>query len=298
MFNKKYLIILSAIVLLTGCGQTQKKAETPKEETKTTQMASEKPKDSVKLAEQNLMAVTWYQTSAEAKALYTQGYNAAKVALDEKIANNQTGKKLAIALDLDETVLDNSPAQAYLVINNKAYPEGWHEWVALAAAEPVYGAKEFLDYAASKGVEIFYITDRSQDKDFEATKKNLMDKKLPYQGDDHLMLKTKDDKTKDGRRKKVEEKYELAMLFGDNLLDFATPDDTTVAGRDKFVQEHAKDFGSKYIVFPNPMYGSWEGTLYNFDFKKSDEEKTELRKTPLKVFNPETNKIEDYQPSK
>ncbi len=59
-------------------------------------------------------------------------------------------KKLAIALDLDETVLDNSPYQGYASMHDTSFPEGWHEWVAAAKAKPVYGAKSFLKYADKK----------------------------------------------------------------------------------------------------------------------------------------------------
>ena len=35
--------------------------------------------DQTNLGSQNIIAVSWYQNSAEAKALYLQGYNSAKV---------------------------------------------------------------------------------------------------------------------------------------------------------------------------------------------------------------------------
>jgi Predicted secreted acid phosphatase len=54
------------------------------------------------------MAVVWYQTSAEVKALYVQGYNVARDNLATKLAT-QSEKPKAIILDIDETVLDNSP---------------------------------------------------------------------------------------------------------------------------------------------------------------------------------------------
>ncbi|MBG9584452.1 hypothetical protein ABE42_35920 [Bacillus thuringiensis] len=41
---------------------------------------------------------------------------------------------------------------------------------------------------------------------------------------------------------------------------------------------------TKFIVFPNPMYGDWEAALYQYDFKKSDTEKDKLRKDALHVF--------------
>ena len=91
------------------------------------------------------------------------------------------------------------------------------------------------------------------------------------------------------------ETHKIVMLVGDNLHDFATPEDGSLKGRDKFVKDHANDWGDKYIMLPNPMYGSWEGTLYNNDFKKSDEEKDKLRKSALKVFNIEKNTVEEHK---
>lgn len=67
------------------------------------------------------MAVSWYQNSAEAKALYLQGYNTAKYQLDEHIKKDKGKKKLAIALDLDETVLDNSPYQGYASMHDTSF---------------------------------------------------------------------------------------------------------------------------------------------------------------------------------
>ena len=82
------------------------------------------------------------------------------------------------------------------------------------------------------------------------------------------------------------------MLFGDNLLDFGEPKKPTAEEREKFVQKHKDEFGKKYIIFPNPMYGSWEGTLYNNDFDISDEQKDALRKESIKQFNPSTGEVE------
>lgn len=248
--------------------------------------------EKVNLGTENTMAVSWYQNSAEAKALYLQGYNSAQVQLDKEIKKNKGDHKLAIALDLDETVLDNSPYQGYASLNNKVHPEGWHDWVEAATAKPVYGAKEFLKYADQKGIAIYYISDRDQDKDFKATQKNLKAQGIPQATEDHILLKGKNDKSKESRRQALEKDHKLVMLFGDNLLDFGEPKKPTAEEREKFVQKHKDEFGKKYIIFPNPMYGSWEGTLYNNDFDISDEQKDALRKESIKQFNPSTGEVE------
>ena len=74
------------------------------------------------------------------------------------------------------------------------------------------------------------------------------------------------------------------MLFGDNLLDFTDPKKSTAKEREKLVQKHAKDFGKKYIIFPNPMYGSWESAVYQG--KKLDAKgQTEERLKALQGFD-------------
>ena len=117
-------------------------------EVQQTQQASIPASQKVNLGNQNIMAVAWYQNSAEAKSIiFYKVITVQRLQLDKEIKKNKGKHKLAIALDLDETVLDNSPYQGYASIHNKPFPEGWHEWVQAAKAKPVYGAKEFLKYA-------------------------------------------------------------------------------------------------------------------------------------------------------
>jgi predicted secreted acid phosphatase len=57
-----------------------------------------------------------------------------------------------------------------MILDGTKYPEGWVSWGKEAAATEVPGAKNFLNYAASKGVTIFYVTNRVVELK-EATKK-------------------------------------------------------------------------------------------------------------------------------
>lgn len=178
----KYIAIASLSVAVTVLApQTTNSTAFAKSsaEVQQTQQASIPASQKVNLGNQNIMAVAWYQNSAEAKALYLQGYNSAKTQLDKEIKKNKGKHKLAIALDLDETVLDNSPYQGYASIHNKPFPEGWHEWVQAAKAKPVYGAKEFLKYADKKGVDIYYISDRDKEKRFKGNTKELKTTRYP-----------------------------------------------------------------------------------------------------------------------
>lgn len=248
----KYIAIASLSVAVTvSAPQTTNSTAFAKSsaEVQQTQQASIPASQKVNLGNQNIMAVAWYQNSAEAKALYLQGYNSAKTQLDKEIKKNKGKHKLAIALDLDETVLDNSPYQGYASIHNKPFPEGWHEWVQAAKAKPVYGAKEFLKYADKKGVDIYYISDRDKEKDLKATQKNLKQQGIPQAKKSHILLKGKDDKSKESRRQIVQKDHKLVMLFGDNLLDFTDPKEATAESREALIEKHKDDFGKKYIIF-------------------------------------------------
>ncbi len=67
---------------------------------------------------------------------------------------------------------------------------------------------------------------------------------------------------------KVSENYEIIMLIGgDNLTDF-TPlyDKQSVEQRDKLTDSLKIEFGNRFIVLPNTMYGDWMSAIHNFNF--------------------------------
>ena len=234
-------------------------------------------------SQENTMSVLWYQKAAETKALYLQGYNVATDRLKE-ILQTPSDKPYSIVLDLDETVLDNSPYQVQNVKDGTAFnPKDWDVWVKKAAAKAVPGAKDFLQYADQNGVQIYYISDRTTSQ-VDDTIKNLEKEGIPVQGRDHLMFLEDGVKSKEGRRQAVQEKTNLVLLFGDNLVDFADFSKTSEADRDKKLDELQKEFGEKFIIFPNPMYGSWESAVYQG--KKLDAKgQTEERLKALQGFD-------------
>ena len=72
------------------------------------------------------------------------------------------------------------------------------------------------------------------------TIKNLEKEGIPVQGRDHLMFLEDGVKSKEGRRQAVQEKTNLVLLFGDNLVDFADFSKTSEADRDKKLEELQK----------------------------------------------------------
>ena len=139
----------------------------------------------------SLQATLWVQNSVEYDALSLMAYQTASSKLDTALADrswtaaleqaNTTVSNLptAIVLDIDETVLDNSPFQARMIAQNSEYnPVEWEKWVLEANADPVSGAIEFTKKAFDKGIIIFYLSNREATTE-EATRKNLKELGFP-----------------------------------------------------------------------------------------------------------------------
>jgi 5'-nucleotidase (lipoprotein e(P4) family) len=230
------------------------------------------------------MAVLYQQKSAEAKALDFQAYNYAKASLDEKLKDKKLKKKKkAVVVDIDETVLDNSPFEARCIIEGSVYPKYWKEWIELGKAKAIPGAVAFLNYANSKGVETFYISNRkSEFRDI--TLKNLKEEGFPNVDTTHLMLKNKEN-SKEDRRQKLAVTHEILLLIGDNMADFSPLFDNATTGvRNSTTESLKNQFGKKYIVLPNAQYGDWESALYEYNFKLTEKEKFEIRRKNLVSF--------------
>ncbi|MEE1945988.1 5'-nucleotidase, lipoprotein e(P4) family [Pedobacter sp. KR3-3] len=227
-------------------------------------------------------AILWQQYSGEYKALSFQAYNFARLSLKEALWSQANGKPNCVIVDADETILDNSAFQGHEVKNGVSYVQAdWTKWTSLAAADTVPGALAFLKFAASKKVETFYVTNRDE-ADRAGTLKNLQKFGFPYADEAHLILKTTTS-DKEPRRQKIAEKYNILLLCGDNLSDFSNI--FYREGKDTKEQVNAmqQEFGTRFIVLPNPMYGDWEKLLYKGD-KLNEEERAKQRFDKLKSY--------------
>jgi 5'-nucleotidase (lipoprotein e(P4) family) len=240
----KKLIIVAGMIIMASCS-TVRNTTAPQAETQ----------------DQLILATLWYQQSAEMKALYYQCYRNAGAALVENLAGYDKSKPAAVVLDIDETVLDNSPYQGWQVIENKPFnDQDWRRWVEMAQAKPLPGAVEFTRFADSLGVEVFYISNRSA-SEMNPTLANMRSFGFADADSTHLLLK-ETGSSKIERRERLEGGYKILVLIGDNLADHNGIYEKRGADLGfASVDADRNLFGTKYIVLPNPMYGTWLNEL-------------------------------------
>ena len=252
--------------------------------------SSEKDKS---FQEQSILSVLYVQTSTEFAANNLQTYLNATEALERALADNSWSAALeqkenfedkppAIIIDIDETVLDNSPFQSRTILSGLSYPNGWSEWVNESKANAVEGVYDFLHYANDKEVEIFYLTNRLES--FRApTIKNLINLGLPFKNENMLLMrKEQNSRDKTERRKLVADKNRVVLIIGDQLTDFISTKEAYVfhTDRKKLAKKYSDMWGSKWFMITNPTYGRWELSIYE-DMPESEEEASEIRKKTL-----------------
>lgn len=235
--------------------------------------------------EHQVGGILWTQTSGEWKALAYQAFAIARLRLDQDLRANRNRRiRRAVIVDVDETVLDNSPYQAKTVKTRTAYEsKTWNDWCQRVEAAAIPGAVEFLRYANSRGVRVFYVTNR-RESEKQCTAQNLKKVGFPDVSDATVLVRT-DVSSKEPRRAAIAAKHRVVLLIGDNLNDFAEifEKSKTIETRLAATQLNKSNFGTRFIVLPNVMYGAWEEAIYG-EGRLTEEQKAEKRRNALKDF--------------
>jgi len=221
-----------------------------------------------------LFSNLWLQTSGEYKALCLQVFNDAYDYVSEYAKGvdvSNSINKYAVVMDLDETILDNSKYQTYLVSNGLSYEkDSWLRWVKKHAedVELVPGAKAFIKDIEMLGIIPVYISNRPHECLYSTIKA------LKHCGinvdniKERMLLKLGNESDKSARREKIEDKYTVIALLGDNLGDFEqyfNDKGTTLEKRSEMVYNDKKNWSNMWFLFPNPVYGSWTNFINNND---------------------------------
>jgi 5'-nucleotidase (lipoprotein e(P4) family) len=204
-------------------------------------------------------SIRWVRDSAEYQAAALQAYRAATARVETE-AGTRTPGTWGVVLDADETVISNLQYQVERARAGLGFtPESWRAWVARRAATPLPGAASFLSRTRELGGRIAIVTNRLA-SECPDTQAEFRAQGLAYD----VMLCRPDDgpSDKNPRFKAVADgttslggpPLEIVAFVGDNIQDFPGLRQTV---RQKGDAAFA-DFGVRYFVIPNPMYGSWQ----------------------------------------
>ena len=235
--------------------------------------------------------VLYTQKAAEYRALAYQAFNIARERLDADF-DKKNLKRLpkavrkmprAIVVDIDETVLHNSPSNASQIKNNRSFnTTDWYAWGEMRKAKAVPGSVEFLNYAVSKGVKIFYISNRDEVQR-QATIDNLKSVGFNDVVSERVMLRINGESPKGPRRDVVAATYRIVLLVGDNLDDFTSAfEKKSIAERFAETDRMRDRWGKTFIVLPNAMYGTWENAIYEYQ-RLTEAQKAEKRAAALEL---------------
>ncbi|MBL9076588.1 MAG: 5'-nucleotidase, lipoprotein e(P4) family [Planctomycetes bacterium] len=245
------------------------------------------------------LALAWMRFAAEYDAACVQAYAGAAGALERALADPTWSACLeqgpadgaarlpaAVVLDVDETVLDNSTYAARQLLAGKGFePASWAAWCHEQSAGAVPGALAYTRRAVELGIRVVYVTNRRADAGGDRpsteesdTRANLRQLGFPLDERDGFdcVLTAGEHGDKAARRRVVAERFRVLQLVGDNLGDFAPgvePRRTqleldrvaegqfTDRARDRLVAEFDRWWGARWILLPNPSYGSFESVL-------------------------------------
>lgn len=222
-------------------------------------------------------SVTWQTTSKEYAFLTTSTYQRASELLREAALPEGPW---AVAMDIDETVLDNSAYQMTLDRTGRSFtPRSWAEWVASEQARLVPGVAGFIETVVELGGRLAFVTNRDRGQDHH-TWRNMEALGLPITVENACLMgrssedaSSVDERTrfndKDLRRQQIEDGSSscfhpdntrhtgfpaatIVMQVGDNIEDFEG-----VTQESASIEALLPANSSEYILLPNPMYGSW-----------------------------------------
>lgn len=241
--------------------------------------------------EYQVAAILFMQKAGEYRALAYQAFNLARWQLDadfdkknvKKLPKAERKRTRAVVVDIDETVLDNSPQQAYLVKNRLPFSsQNWYAWGEKRSAKAIPGAVDFLKYANSKGVRVFYVSNRDEVQK-TATMDNLKSAGFPDVSAETVLLR-QTESSKEARRQAILQNHRIVILMGDNLDDLSNVfERKAIDARFAEVDKMREMFGRKFIVLPNAMYGTWENAIYEYG-RLTEAQKADKRNLVLESY--------------
>jgi acid phosphatase len=252
-------------------------------------------------ANDQLDAVLWTQTSIEHELIYRQVFASATRQLDVALADpswdalplpprDLSGLPPAVVVDIDETLLDNIPLNARDIRNNQEYSYArWNTWVQQGQAQALPGAAAFLQAAAQRGVQVYYLTNREHAQVAD-TVSNLRLRGFPVSDAQQVLAAATPTGHceaagygKSCRRQWVAEHARVLLLVGDSFGDFVQAKANTLAAQRQAAAPYLGWLGQRWFVLPNPTYGNWYSAPYGDQDDLPMARKRELKQQALEL---------------
>lgn len=226
----------------------------------------------------NIDALVWLDTSAEQHALYRQAFFLARMRVEDSTKSRGLSLKPrhCVFTDCDETILDNSEYNSWLVLSGRNFhTSSWDDYCRAKRSRACPGAVPFSLWLTENSIQLFYVTSRSN-ATREETFANLCALGFPLSDADasedpyetHLFMAgmpNPEDPSKPWTKWDQydwiarERNLEPLLWLGDNLSDFREcyKTDRWEQRLQTAEREDYENWGRRYIVMPNPVYGDW-----------------------------------------
>lgn len=162
----------------------------------------------------------------------------ARAWIETRAAARQAGEKLAVVLDIDETVLSNLP---HMRAQDFGYNPGrWEEWVATANGPALPAMREVFAAARAADVAVLFLTGRKEPVDRAGTEENLRREGMGDYAE--LKLALNDNPRRTALERKTEARAEWTAQ-GWTII-------ATIGDQESDLGEHAE----RGFKLPNPFY--------------------------------------------
>jgi 5'-nucleotidase (lipoprotein e(P4) family) len=203
-------------------------------------------------------SIRWITSSAEYVAATLQTYRAATSRVEQEGSKRPAGT-WAVVLDADETIISNVGYQAERASQGLGYSaDSWNTWVRRREATPIAGAAAFLARVRQLGGRIAIVTNRlvSECDDTMAVFRAhalVFDAMLCRPDGTPGDKNPRFEAVARGASPAGSTPLEIVAFVGDNILDFPQLSQSI-----RTQPEALREFGVRYFMVPNPMYGSWQ----------------------------------------
>lgn len=250
-FTRRAVAVLALSLVLAACASAPRRADAPIDAGASSPPVRAESAAALDTGEAG-RDIHWFRRSAERRAAYAQAYLLAWERVES--ATRALGRPWAVVLDADETVLDNSAFQEERARAGHANVTSaeFDAWTLRVAADVFPEARDFVRRVRAHGGKVVIVSNR-REATCEATRANLRRLDVPV---DAVLCAPPGNSDKQPRFDAVTAgaavpgagPLETVLYVGDNIKD--CPGQT---------QERVDPtlFGTRCIVVPNPMYGSW-----------------------------------------